>query len=393
MKQLLLTKEEEKIFDGEMGEAPKIAIRLLYSLGELGEADRLIPIKSAHISGVSYKNVGEGGIRFLNKISHKVSVPTSLNPLGFDIENGGPVDIDENFHKKQMEIIEIYKKMGVMDSFTCTPYYYYNEPSFGDHISWAESSAIIYVNSLIGARTNRESGPSALASAIIGKTPDHGLHKDEGRKASIVVNVSDRLDYTRFAALGLFLGAKLNKKIPVIRGQKSAEGIELKALSAALSATSSIPMFHVEGVTKEYRLICESPEVIEVGKGDIDETIGKNSSQQEPELIAIGCPHLAPEELDYIAKLVKGKRKVGPDLFLFTSREVKARSGDAVRTIENFGGKVFSDTCMVVSPLSNNYSSTGTNSGKATFYLPLKGYGNQKVAFMGIMDLLKWVIA
>ena len=390
---MLLTKEEEKIFDGEMGEAPKIAIRLLYSLGELGEADRLIPIKSAHISGVSYKNVGEGGIRFLNKISHKVSVPTSLNPLGFDIENGGPVDIDENFHKKQMEIIEIYKKMGVMDSFTCTPYYYYNEPSFGDHISWAESSAIIYVNSLIGARTNRESGPSALASAIIGKTPDHGLHKDEGRKASIVVNVSDRLDYTRFAALGLFLGAKLNKKIPVIRGQKSAEGIELKALSAALSATSSIPMFHVEGVTKEYRLICESPEVIEVGKGDIDETIGKNSSQQEPELIAIGCPHLAPEELDYIAKLVKGKRKVGPDLFLFTSREVKARSGDAVRTIENFGGKVFSDTCMVVSPLSNNYSSTGTNSGKATFYLPLKGYGNQKVAFMGIMDLLKWVIA
>ncbi|MCL4447268.1 MAG: aconitase X catalytic domain-containing protein [Thermoplasmatales archaeon] len=393
MKQLLLTKEEEKIFDGEMGEAPKIAIRLLYSLGELGEADRLIPIKSAHISGVSYKNVGEGGIRFLNKISHKVSVPTSLNPLGFDIENGGPVDIDENFHKKQMEIVEIYKKMGVMDSFTCTPYYYYNEPSFGDHISWAESSAIIYVNSLIGARTNRESGPSALASAIIGKTPDHGLHKDEGRKASVVVNVSDRLDYTRFAALGLFLGAKLNKKIPVIRGQKSAEGIELKALSAALSATSSIPMFHVEGVTKEYRLICESPEVIEVGKGDIDETIGKNSSQQEPELIAIGCPHLAPEELDYIAKLVKGKRKVGPDLFLFTSREVKAKSGDAVRTIENFGGKVFSDTCMVVSPLSNNYSSTGTNSGKATFYLPLKGYGNQKVAFMGIMDLLKWVIA
>ncbi len=390
---MLLTKEEEKIFDGEMGEAPKIAIRLLYSLGELGEADRLIPIKSAHISGVSYKNVGEGGIRFLNKISHKVSVPTSLNPLGFDIENGGPVDIDENFHKKQMEIVEIYKKMGVMDSFTCTPYYYYNEPSFGDHISWAESSAIIYVNSLIGARTNRESGPSALASAIIGKTPDHGLHKDEGRKASVVVNVSDRLDYTRFAALGLFLGAKLNKKIPVIRGQKSAEGIELKALSAALSATSSIPMFHVEGVTKEYRLICESPEVIEVGKGDIDETIGKNSSQQEPELIAIGCPHLAPEELDYIAKLVKGKRKVGPDLFLFTSREVKAKSGDAVRTIENFGGKVFSDTCMVVSPLSNNYSSTGTNSGKATFYLPLKGYGNQKVAFMGIMDLLKWVIA
>ncbi len=392
MRQLQLTKEEEKIFEGEMGDAPKLAIRLLYSLGELGEAERLIPIKSAHISGVSYKNVGEGGIEFLKKMMHKVSVPTSLNPLGFDIENGGPVDIDETFHKKQMEIIGIYQKMGVMDSFTCTPYYFYNEPSFGDHISWAESSAIIYVNSLIGARTNRESGPSALASAIIGKTPDSGLHRDEGRKATVVVNVAEKLDYTRFAALGLFLGPKLNRNIPIIKGQKEAKGIELKALSAALSATSSIPMFHVDGITKETSLVSDSPETINVEKSDIDETISKNSAQEEPELIAIGCPHLSSEELDYIARLVKGKKKVGPDLFLFTSREVKARSLESVKTIENFGGKVFSDTCMVVSPLSNNYSKTGTNSGKATFYLPLKGYGNQKVAFMGILDLLKWVI-
>ncbi len=387
-----LTKEEEKIFEGEMGHAPKLAIRLLYSLGELGEAERLIPIKSAHISGVSYKNVGEGGIQFLKKMMHKVSVPTSLNPLGFDIENGGPVDIDETFHKKQMEIIEIYQKMGVMNSFTCTPYYFYNEPSFGDHISWAESSAIIYVNSLIGARTNRESGPSAMASAIIGKTPDSGLHRDEGRKATVVVNVTEKLDYTRFAALGLFLGPKLNKNIPIIKGQKETKGIELKALSAALSAVSSIPMFHVDGITKETSLVSDSPETINVEKSDIDETISKNSAQEEPELIAIGCPHLSSEELDYIARLVKGKKKVGPDLFLFTSREVKAQSLESVKIIENFGGKVFSDTCMVVSPLSNKYSKTGTNSGKATFYLPLKGYGNQKVAFMGILDLLKWVI-
>ncbi|MCL4334172.1 MAG: aconitase X catalytic domain-containing protein [Candidatus Thermoplasmatota archaeon] len=388
-----LSKDEERIFDGEAGEGPKIAIRLLNSLGELGGAERLIPVKSAHISGVSYKNVGEGGIQFLRKISHRVNVPTSLNPLGFDIDNGGPVDIDDTFRKKQMEIVEIYREMGVMDSFTCTPYYYYNEPSFGDHISWAESSAIIYVNSLIGARTNRESGPSALAAAIIGKTPDHGLHRKDGRRASVVVNAEGPLDYTKFAALGLFLGPKLNRNIPIIKGQKGAKGIELKALSAALSATSSIPMFHVEGVTRESDLVEDSPEVMEVGIKEIEETIGKSSSQQEPELIAIGCPHLSSEELDYIAGLVKGKKKVGPDLFLFTSREVKAKSAGAVKTIENFGGKVFSDTCMVVSPLSNNYKSTGTNSGKASFYLPLKGYGNQKVAFMGIMDLLRWVIA
>ncbi len=388
-----LTREEERIFEGEMGEGPMIAIRLLNSLGELGGAEKLIPIKSAHISGVSFKNVGEGGIKFLRKISHKVSVPTSLNPLGFDIENGGPVDIDEDFHRKQMEIVEIYRNMGVMESFTCTPYYYYNEPSFGDHISWAESSAIIYVNSLIGARTNRESGPSALASAIIGKTPDHGLHRDDGRRASVIVKIGEQLDYTRFAALGLFLGPKLNSKIPLVVGQKRARGVELKAFSAALSATSSVPMFHVEGITVETGLVSDSPETMEVTKEEIDEAIGRNAAQSEPELIAIGCPHLSAEELEYIASLVKGKRKVGPELYLFTSREVRAKAASAVRTIEEFGGRVFSDTCMVVSPLSNNFKSTGTNSGKATFYLPLKGYGNQKVAFMGIMDLMRWVIA
>lgn len=388
-----LTKEEERTFDGEFGESQKIAIRLLYSLGELGGADNLIPIKSAHISGVSYKNIGDGGIQFLKKMLTGVKVPTSLNPLGFDIENGGPVNIDANFHRKQMEIVDIYRKMGIMESYTCTPYYFYNEPSFGDHISWAESSAIIYVNSIIGARTNRESGPSALAAAIIGKTPDHGLHRDSGRSANIIVNVEGQLDYTKFAALGLYLGPKFNRSIALIRGQSKTTNLELKAFSAALSAVSSVPMFHVEGVTPESNLISDDAEVMEIDHRVIEETIAKNSSEQEPELIAIGCPHLSVDELSYIASLVSGKKKVGPELFLFTSREVRQNSKEAVRIIEDFGGKVFVDTCMVVSPLSNAYGKTGTNSGKASFYLPLSGYGNQKVTFMGIMDLMKWVIA
>lgn len=388
-----LTTDEEKIFDGKLGEPQKIAIRLLYSLGELGGADRLIPIKSAHISGVSYKNIGEGGIKFLEKMFAKVTVPTSLNPLGFDIENGGPVNIDKNFRSKQMQIVDIYKRMGIMESYTCTPYYFYNEPSFGDHLSWAESSAIIYVNSVIGARTNRESGPSALAASIIGKTPDHGMHRDDGRRATVVATTEGRLDYTQFAALGLYLGPIVNRRIVLVKGQGKATKTELKALSAALSAVSSAPMFQVEGATPEASLDSDDYETIEVNRAIIDETIAKKSSQQEPELIAIGCPHLSTDELEYIAKLVKGKKKTGPDLFLFTSREVRKSAEKAVKLIEDFGGKVFTDTCMVVSPLKNSYSKTGTNSGKASFYLPLAGYGNQKITFMGIMDLMKWVIA
>ncbi|MEM0167746.1 MAG: aconitase X catalytic domain-containing protein [Thermoplasmatales archaeon] len=393
MKYLYLTREEEKIYEGEAGEARKVSIRLLVALGELGGADKLIPIKSAHISGVSYKNIGDGGIQFLRRIKERVSVPTTLNPLGFDIENGGPVDIDEKFRVKQMEIVDLYRDMGIIESFTCTPYYFYNEPSFGDHLAWAESSAIIYANSLIGARTNRESGPSALASAILGKTPDHGLHRTENRKPQIIVNVTTQLDYTGFAALGLYLGPILRTKIPVIKVPNGAKPVEVKALSAALSATSSIPMFHMDGVTPESSIPFETGETMDIDRSVIDETLEKNSSQTEPDLIAIGCPHLSPEEIEFIASKVKGKKKTGPDFFLFTSREVKKREADSVKIIEDFGGKVLTDTCMVVSPLSNKYSSTGTNSGKASFYLPLKGYGNQKVTFMAIIDLLKWVIA
>ncbi|MEM0128382.1 MAG: aconitase X catalytic domain-containing protein [Thermoplasmatales archaeon] len=390
---MFLNKEEELIYDGEEGEAKKLSIRLLAALGDLGGAEKLIPIKSAHISGVSYKNIGDGGIQFLKKIREKVAVPTTLNPLGFDIENGGPVYIDEKFRKKQMEIVNLYMEMGIRESFTCTPYYFYNEPSFGDHLAWAESSAIIYVNSLIGARTNRESGPSALASAIIGKTPDHGLHRTENREPNIAVNVDTSLDYTGFAALGLYVGPILKTKIPLVKVPGKAKAVDVKALSAALSATSSIPMFHLDGITPESNLPLETTETIEVSRSDIEETINKNSSRTEPDLIAIGCPHLSPEEIEFIASKVKGKKKTGPDLLLFTSREVREKEAQAVKIIEDFGGKVLTDTCMVVSPLSNKYASTGTNSGKASFYLPLKGYGNQKVTFMAIIDLLKWVIA
>ena len=390
---MFLTPDEEKIFDGESGEAKKIAIRLLYSLGELGNAEKLIPIKSAHVSGVSYKNIGDGGLKFLKKISTPVSVPTTLNPLGFDLTEDGPVNIDEHFRGKQLEIIRAYMDMGIMESFTCTPYYFYNEPSFGDHLSWAESSAITYVNSIIGARTNRESGPSALAAAIIGKTPDHGMHMENNRKAKLIIKTNRKLEYSELGALGLYIGYNGKGQIPLIKGQKGAKDFEIKALAAAMGAASSSPMFHVEGVTPEAHLVADDASVLDVEEDQIKETMNKYAGDETPELISIGCPHLSVEELNYIASLVHGKKKIGPDLFLFTNRKVKERAAGAVKVIEDFGGKVFVDTCMVVSPLSNRYQKSATNSGKASFYLPLKEYGNQKIAFKGILEMLKWVIA
>jgi len=391
---MFLTKDEEKIFDGEMGEAQAIAIRLLVSIGEINGADSLIPIKSAHISGVSYKNIGDGGLKFLKKIADNVKVPTTLNPLGFDMERNGPVEVDRDFKEKQLEIIKTFMSMGIKESFTCTPYYFYQKTSYGDHVAWAESSALIYANSVIGARTNREGGPSALAAAIIGKTPNFGLHLDKNRVADYEVEVNGKLDYSGAAALGLYLGTNYPGKIPRLVGFNYLRDFELKAFGAALAASSATSMFHVENRTPDDTLNrTKKFERIEIDYNQLKNLMEEKSSSEKPELIAIGCPHLSKDEIDYIASLVKGRKKdKDVEVFLFASRETIKNSLESVKIIEEFGAKVFADTCMVVAPLSKKYHKTAINSGKASFYLPMKEYGGQEIIFRNFNDLLRWAV-
>ncbi len=186
---MYLTKEEELILAGEYGYALQKAMEILVALGDIYGADRLIPIKSAQVAGVSYKNIGDAGIEFLRdfvEAGAKVSVYTTLNPAGIG---------DDEFMEKQMEVLELYRKMGIEVTSTCTPYYGANlPPKFGgDHIAWSESSAVSFANSILGARTNREGGPSSLAAAIVGKTPNYGLHLDENRKATVIVDVKAKV--------------------------------------------------------------------------------------------------------------------------------------------------------------------------------------------------------
>ncbi len=391
---MYLSKEEEEVYDGKYGDAKAIAMRLLVSIGDVNEADRLIPIKSAHVSGVSYKNIGEGGIKFLRKIRSEVAVPTTLNPLGFDLNGNGPVDVSEQFREKQLEIIKIFMSMGIKESFTCTPYYFYYEPKYGDHLAWAESSAIIYANSVLGARTNREGGPSALAAAIIGKTPNFGLHLDQARVADYEVVMDRKLNYSEVAALGLYLGENFPGKIPRLLNMNYLKNFELKAFGAALAASSSTSIFHVEGRTPDDGLnINEKLERVNLDYSVIRDTMDKKTSREKPQLIAIGCPHLSKEELEFIAHMVNGKKKdKDVDVFLFASRETIKNSQEYIKVIEEFGAKVFADTCMVVSPLSDKYKKTGVNSGKASFYLPMKEYGGQTINFQNINELLRWAI-
>lgn len=392
---MYLNNEEEQILKGEKGTVLQKAMELLNSLGTIFGAEKLIEIKSAQISGVSYKNIGDGGIDFLQNFKdEKVKVKTTLNPIGFDIEYPKYLNLPSEFIAKQIKILNLYKSMGILATYTCTPYYFENIPSFGDNIAWAESSAVIYVNSLLGARTNRESGVSALAAALIGKTPFYGMHIAKNRKATINVSLKITPSLPDFAVIGLLIGEKIKNGIPYISGIRDYTESALKSLGAAMNATGAIPMFHAEMITPEWKISDEGLEKITIEENDIKEYRERFNTHKDPELVALGCPHLSYSELKDIYLFLKNKKKKeNVELWLFTSRSTKQKAYNYVNQIEAFGGKVYADTCMVVAPINLKFKVTATNSGKAVYYLRLPNYSDQDTVFYDLYTLLEMVCA
>ena len=213
---MYLTKEEEQILNGEAGETLRQAIEILVALGDIYGADRLIPIKSAQIAGVSYKTMGDAGLEWISDLQGKVKVPAILNPAGMDLEDWERLRISPDFAEKQKLIIQAYEKLGIRCECTCTPYTLEGfDVSYGDHLAWSESSAVSYANSVIGARTNREGGPSALSAALLGKTANYGFHLDENRVPEISIDVECSLQKSDYGALGYVAGKLVGSKVPI----------------------------------------------------------------------------------------------------------------------------------------------------------------------------------
>jgi predicted aconitase len=371
---MLLTPEEQGILDGEKGVGAQKAMELVVALGKVYGAEGLVDITSAHLSGASYKTIGEGGLKYLEDMvagGARVSVRSTLNPVGMDRERWREMHIDPAFAEKQLRIIELYGSMGVMTSCSCTPYLNDNLPRFGDHIAWAESSALSFANSWIGARTNREGGPGALAAAILGKTADYGLHLDVNRRPTAVVEADIDGSMFSYSLLGQAVGMEIGAGIPYFRGITPAVE-DAKSLAAAMAASGSVAMFHVEGVTPEAGdLDLDGLEVIHIGQAELDAAYERLNTADDVQLIALGCPHLSEKEMKDIAALLKGKTKVRDDVEIWfcTSAAVRDRCPDEVAVLERFG-PVLADTCMVVSPIEGFCRRTGTNSAKAGNYLP-----------------------
>jgi len=366
-----LTNVEEKMLAGEEGYAVQKNMQILTALGDIFGADKMIPVSSVQVAGVSYYNLGDAGLEYLETLANKgakVRVKTTLNPAGMDMENWRELGIDEEFARKQEQVIRAFVQMGITPSCTCTPYLVGNEPSRGDHIAWSESSAVTYANSVLGAMTNREGGPSALAAAITGLTPSYGMHIEANRKPQVHVKIDTRLAAVPdYGALGYAVGKKIGPKIPLFEGITHAQVEQLKSLCASIATYGGTALFHTQETYQEKEI---PPETITITRADIEGALrALNDEAARVDFVALGCPHCTLDEIKTIADLLEGK-KVTREFWICTARQTmkEAEEMGYAQRIRAAGAKFACDTCMAVAPLKGRFNVLATDSAKACYY-------------------------
>lgn len=392
-----LTDEEKRMLDGEQGTAVAMAMEMLLALGTIYNAEYFIPVQSAHVAGLSFKSHGLAGLKWIEDIADtgaRVKVPTTLNVLGQDRQR--PVAFPADWSDPQLRIGKAYEKLGCYGTSSCVPYYLGFVPRLHEHVAWAESSAIVYVNSVLGARTNREGGPSALAAGLTGRTPYYGLHITENRYGQIVCKLETPIrDLTDFGALGAYIGKRVGDAIPVLDGLGRLPSTEeLVYFGAALASSGSVGMFHIVGVTPEAATLaaatggkaCES---MIIGRGELEEGYEQLTSGKDRHvnLVAIGCPHCSLAQLAEVARLLEGKKVAdGTALWVHANAGIKGMAEQLgyVGVIEEAGGRVTQDLCVVLSiPEQLGFTSLATNSPKMAFYAP---GGNGLPAWFGSVE-------
>jgi predicted aconitase len=376
---LRLNAEEQAMLAGEAGPGVQKAMEILVALGQIYGAVDLVPVESVQVSGVSYKNLGDAGLQFLEEwaaLGARARVPAALNPAGMDLKAWGELGFSAEFARKQEAVVAAYAALGVAPTCTCTPYLVGYVPRLGQHVAWAESSAVSYANSILGARTNREGGPSALAAAIAGRTARYGLHLDENRRPTAVVEVRCPIrSEADLGSLGYLVGRQVENGVPTFRFHGGDPGaFEWKTLGAAMAASGAVALYHVEGVTPE----ADDGDAVAPGVQTLvvdDLTPGYaalNGTSETVDLVSLGCPHASLEELEAIASYLAGRR-VEAALWITTARGTREAAAQAgwVEQIEAAGGRVVADTCMVVAPVADlGFRTLATNSAKMAFYTP-----------------------
>jgi predicted aconitase len=369
--------------EGEKGKPVRTAMEILIALGEIYGAEKLIPVRSAHVAGLSLKSHGIAGMEWaedMAKEGARVCISTTLNVIGVD--RSQDLHLPEAWVRDQLRIGRAYERMGCIGTSSCVPYYCGFIPRYQEHIAWAESSAVVFSNSVLGARDNREGGPSALASGLTGRTPLYGLHLDENRKGDVLFKVSVPLrNLADYGALGSYAGRMIGTRVPVFDGLQQPSTEDLVYLRAALASSGSVALFHAVGVTPEAPTVegafgGKKYEVLEITAKELDERKEKLTSAKDRKVdyVAIGCPHCSLNQLKELTTLLRGRR-VNKETTLWVHTNVAinylAKQLGYVQVIEDAGGVVTQDLCTILgNPEALGFETLATDSPKMAFYAP-----------------------
>ncbi len=377
---MYLTREEEAILNGELGYPYALAMKVITTVGDSLGAERLIPVVHAHVSGISYFNIGDAGLEFIESLATsnaRFQVFTTANPYAVIIDSSYG-SLPEDVRSKQLKIINYLRGMGAR-AFTCAPYYV-RRPSYGEHLAWAESNAVLFANSLIGAWSNREGGPLALLEGLLGKTYAAGVHLREGRSPKCVTSIKTEgsVSFFHLSLIGLKIGELCPDSIPFVEGLEGVSEEGIRAFLASFGSTSNAPMVVFNKLTPDSQELLENSDIEErfsISLGDLREVLldFKEARESGGILYFIGCPHLSPGEFAHLLGRLRsvGKRDSSMgELWLGVSDTVSLDE-EITNYLGRIGVRVVKGMCPVTTKLSLvGIKYVVTDSGKALHYMP-----------------------
>ncbi|MCC6031394.1 MAG: aconitase X [Pyrobaculum sp.] len=347
--------------------AKEVVLKIADAVAE-GE---VVPVETAHISGVSYLTIGEYGVEFLEFLASsgaRVSVFTTSNPAAADLR--GVLDVEEMVLRGQERISRALRALGVSLMFSCTPYDFVLTRPRTFH-AWAESNAITYINTFRDAWSDKNPGPLALLGAVAGFVPKTSLYTLEGRRPTALVKVEGgSLDSLEAGVVGALIGERLGTGVPYLRGVSFVDEESRREFAAALSTYSSMVFAAVEGVTpnwKEYQNLAEFRDKIEISKEDVARYL---KDAEDPDVIYFGCPFADVDTVLWILGEVKKRGRARKPVYVSTSPGVYSQLGDVVKAAAELNVHIFAGTCLVVSPYTRRFRRIATDSLKALFYIP-----------------------
>lgn len=403
---MILSARDQALLSGELGPAPAMAMRIVTRMGTIAKAPRLIDVSHAHIDSSIY--VGDAGLEFAERLAGlgaQVVVPSSLNVSGVDEHHWQEWPVAPEWASKAHRQMVAYRAMGCTETWTCAPYQTLARPAFGQQIAWGESNAIVFANSVIGARTERYPDLYDICAAVTGRVPEVGLHTDEGRRGEILITLrgvpqalQERDEF--YPVLGFVLGRLAEDHIPVVEGLTvHPTDDQMKALGASAASSGAVALFHLVGITPEAPTLAEAfggrvPLTTHiVGMAELNDARAQlTTSDNAPvDLVLLGSPHFSIDEFRQLAPLLNGRRKADSVEFLVTTSRIMRTLADdtgMLKDLEAFGGRLTVDTCVLATPmLPPSIKTIMTNSGKYAYYVP--GLLDRQVVYGSLADCVE----